>query len=570
MLTSLQMGGFKAFLEPQLLPIKPLTLIFGANSSGKSSLIHGLLLARHAMDTGELNTFKTEVGGSSVDLGGFAQYVHRRNLENRVHFRFEIDTGDFSKRLADLLTPATKLALELSIGSEVDDLGRVVRDGRPHVVTAALFAGNEEILQLSHRKPRSTAALAEELKRLQALPKEALPREFPFREYRMDRVNLQHAAIRRAVEAVVLSSTTAREASEADLKLADDVLAEVLPRLVVERIRLLPARVVDAASKSSSWPALTPISRGRRVEELRAALRLVLPRILGELLQHAEAALAGAMRQMQYLGPLRSYPPRHLVAVEERDQNWIAGGAYAWDIVRRNEDVRGRVNAWLSSPQRLQTPYRFRVERFISPSQAESILADKLDEEVEATELSDISHDEYDSEAEAKELVERLLKNQDLDHLDELVLIDQRTETAVSHRDVGIGISQVLPVLVHAYADRNQMIAIEQPEIHLHPALQAELGEVFIESALGDNKNTFLLETHSEHLILRILRRVRETTEGKLESGKVPVRPEDISVVFVEPTAKGSVVRLLPVTPDGDFGAPWPGGFFAERLSDLP
>jgi len=87
---------------------------------------------------------------------------------------------------------------------------------------------------------------------------------------------------------------------------------------------------------------------------------------------------------------------------------------------------------------------------------------------------------------------------------------------------------------------------------------------------LGNSKNTFLLETHSEHLILRILRRVRETTEGKLESGRVSVHPEDVAVVFLEPTAKGSVVRHLPVTPDGDFGAPWPGGFFAERFKDLP
>ena len=117
---------------------------------------------------------------------------------------------------------------------------------------------------------------------------------------------------------------------------------------------------------------------------------------------------------------------------------------------------------------------------------------------------------------------------------------------------------------------RERLIAIEQPELHLHPAQQAELGDVFIESALGERKNTFLLETHSEHLILRMLRRVRETTEGKLPAGFTPVRPEDVSVVFVEPTAKGSVVRQLPVTPDGDFGAPWPGGFFAERFQDLP
>jgi predicted ATPase len=168
------------------------------------------------------------------------------------------------------------------------------------------------------------------------------------------------------------------------------------------------------------------------------------------------------------------------------------------------------------------------------------------------------------------ERVMGLLRERVSEKYDELVLMDLRSNTPVTHRDVGIGVSQVLPVLVLAYADEGKIVAIEQPEIHLHPALQAELGDVFIESALGERRNTFLLETHSEHLILRILRRVRETTEGKLPAGTIPVRPEDVSVLFVEPTNQGSVVQQLPVTPDGDFGAPWPGGFFAERFQDLP
>ena len=147
------------------------------------------------------------------------------------------------------------------------------------------------------------------------------------------------------------------------------------------------------------------------------------------------------------------------------------------------------------------------------------------------------------------------------------MLIDRRSNTAVSHRDVGIGISQVLPVLVTAYAARNELIAIEQPEIHLHPALQADLGDVLIESALGDQKNLLLIETHSEHILLRLMRRMRETVKKK-NKGTPPVRPEDVAILFVLRDETRSVVLELRLDDEGTLLDPWPGGFFEEGFRE--
>jgi hypothetical protein len=58
--------------------------------------------------------------------------------------------------------------------------------------------------------------------------------------------------------------------------------------------------------------------------------------------------------------------------------------------------------------------------------------------------------------------------------------------------------------------------------------------------------------------------------ENKLPEGKTPVRHEDVAVLYVQPGANGAEVIELPVTPDGDFGRPWPGGFFAELFQELP
>ncbi|MDM7926512.1 MAG: AAA family ATPase, partial [bacterium] len=171
---------------------------------------------------------------------------------------------------------------------------------------------------------------------------------------------------------------------------------------------------------------------------------------------------------------------------------------------------------------------------------------------------------------EISSVLEKIEEKEDtLAEIQELTLFDMRSKTIVSHRDVGIGVSQVLPVLVSSYAMQNQIIAIEQPEIHLHPALQADLGDVFIESALGSNRNRFLLETHSEHLLLRIMRRIRETSAGKLPEGLIPVSPSDVMVLFVEPNDRGSIIHEMPLNERGELIKPWPGGFFEEDFQEL-
>jgi predicted ATPase len=165
---------------------------------------------------------------------------------------------------------------------------------------------------------------------------------------------------------------------------------------------------------------------------------------------------------------------------------------------------------------------------------------------------------------------ERLQKLETLfSDINELVIYDKRSKTVVSHRDVGIGISQVLPVIVISFVYKDKILAIEQPEIHLHPALQAELGDVFIEAALGERSNTLLIETHSEHLLLRIMRRIRETTSGKLLAGLPPIHPEDVMVLFIEPDGSRSIVHEMPLDERGDLVKPWPGGFFEEDFKEL-
>ncbi len=87
-------------------------------------------------------------------------------------------------------------------------------------------------------------------------------------------------------------------------------------------------------------------------------------------------------------------------------------------------------------------------------------------------------------------------------HLYEVRLRDLRRKKPVdvSLKDVGFGISQILPVIVQCVTQYGRIISIEQPEVHVHPRLQANLGDLLAESIQEPRSNQFIIETHSEHL----------------------------------------------------------------------
>lgn len=584
MLIGLRLGNFKAFADTQYIPIRPLTLIFGANSAGKSSFIHSLLMACHASETGELNIHRTRVGGESVDLGGFRQYIHRRHYGRRVDYSIEIDVTQLSGRLAELLAPARRVAVTVTIGIQLDDKGVPTPNALPEIQTYEIQIDGSSLLRMS-RRPDGTLQL--------------------------DRLEQDHPVLHSLIKAILETTTTAESIRPSDQEGLNRAISEIVPHILARVEGLLPSGLLrfgvreyadqgkvevkkflqrnlfegmasPESSVSSEESMLFPISRGRREEDLANAIRFFLPRTIDELIRGLRDVIGNELGRLQYLGPLRSYPPRHIAFAQHHDQNWFAGGGYAWDVVRKDDKVRHQVNEWLSSRDRLQTPYELVVRQLVGIDQLNEPLMDGV-EEIEVDIIEEGSPGgEYrgkyfdpepptwgikDPESEVVRLSKKI-EESSLEKIPELVLIDRRTDTKVSHRDVGIGISQVLPVLVAAYASKSKILAMEQPEIHLHPALQAELGDVFIESALGERKNTMILETHSEHLILRIMRRMRETAQKKLDLGHPPVKPSDVAVLYIKADSSGAKVLELRLDEEGTLLDPWPGGFFEEGFRE--
>lgn len=129
--------------------------------------------------------------------------------------------------------------------------------------------------------------------------------------------------------------------------------------------------------------------------------------------------------------------------------------------------------------------------------------------------------------------------------------------TEVLLTDVGFGISQVLPIIVLSYyVPEHSIVLLEQPELHLHPSAQMNLADVLID-AMRKRHVQFIIESHSEHLLMRLQRRIAE--------GGLP--PDNVALYFCQPGSEGSKPHPLEVDLFGNI-ANWPKDFFGDDFGE--
>ncbi|MBL6852104.1 MAG: DUF3696 domain-containing protein [Alphaproteobacteria bacterium] len=123
--------------------------------------------------------------------------------------------------------------------------------------------------------------------------------------------------------------------------------------------------------------------------------------------------------------------------------------------------------------------------------------------------------------------------------------------------DVGFGVSQILPVVTLLYyVPEDSTVILEQPEIHLHPLAQASLADLVI-SVATHRRVQVIVESHSEHFLLRLQRRIAEQQ----------LRPEDTALYFCRGEDGGSKLERLDVDLLGNI-TNWPENFFGDALGE--
>jgi predicted ATPase len=240
-------------------------------------------------------------------------------------------------------------------------------------------------------------------------------------------------------------------------------------------------------------------------------------------LSELQLAFERLFGQLYYLGPLREFP--------QREYKWK--GSEPADMGRRGERV---VDAMLAARERGE---RISFGRGRKRQTLEERIAYWLKE-------LGLIHDFS---------VEAIAKNSNIYQ----VRVQKSPSSAkVLITDVGFGVSQILPVLVLCYyVPEGSIVLLEQPEIHLHPSVQSGLADVFIDAVKNRNIQ-IILESHSEHLLRRLQRRIAEKT----------LAPKDTALYFCEMGKEASSLTPLDVNLFGDIEN-WPEDFFGDEFGEM-
>lgn len=553
MIRAIEIENFKGVSVRQRIDFGSLTLLFGANSAGKSTMLQALLFLHEVLERGLADVDRTELGGEVVELGGFARLVHRHEMTRAISLRAEFGTAGgldrLGRDLADFPFPDLDDAiegawLELTIrhrttatftGAVVERAVIGVAGESEPLVWLELGASLREGEPLNVRVNLGHPLLATEMRELEGVTvNEADGSAHPLTA-RHAPIEVTDAWERVAVPEEVLHRALEGDGSGDGGGVGTGVGAGLGDGWGFGDGRSLPVFAVSRSRMS----ALPPIGEPLRVipfgdEDADAVATVAQVRTFLEMVVLGTVAqLAEALRKALYIGPLRALPPRgFLYERAGRVTSW-ADGLAAWDVLLSDRSTLvDDTNRWLS---RLGAGCQLVVQQL------------------------------YDSAASAEQLTEG-----NVDKTARRLLLDSGTGSLVLPSEVGAGVSQVMPIIVAALHAPVGLAFVEQPEIHVHPAMQVGLGDLLIDGATREvGRRAFIVETHSEHLILRVLRRIRETTEGELGDDAPRFTADQLSVIYVENTADGVKIRRLRVDDLGEFKDRWPKGFFGERMKEL-
>ena len=444
MLTSIQIQNFKAWKDTGKVRLAPLTVIFGANSAGKSSLGHLLLaLKQTTLSTDRRRPLHLGDTHSLIDLGTFKECIHSHDLEKAMSFSL-----------------TWKLQSGLKVEDPIQKKTRYKGDQLALDVTLKAGKGDQpEVTKLSYTlKDTDTVAL----------------------------------------------KVTYSKDDKGKFDLSSD-------EYKFTRI------------KGRAWQLDEPEKFYRLSEQSKARFQNA------DFLTDFALSAENTLDKFYYLGPLRDSPKRIYPWSGETPEYVGLKGEYAIAAILSAQEQGRQLNR---GPKCKIQPFAEFIATWLK-------------------DLGIIHSFTVKAVAEGRKEYEVLVKT-------------HPSAAEVKITDVGVGVSQVLPALVGAfYCPPGSVVWMEQPEIHLHPQVQAELADVFI-SAIKSRENStdrnvqMIIESHSEHFLNRLQRRI---AEGE-------ITPDQVAIYFCKRNGSAAELEPLELNLYGDI-VNWPENFFGDEMAEM-
>lgn len=442
MLTQVRLRNFKAWMDSGDIRLAPLTVLFGTNSAGKTSIPQLLLLLKQtAESTDRQRALQLGDNRTLIDLGTYEEAVFGHDVDQPVEF-------DLKWTLDEPLVV-------------IDPLGDLE------------ISGSQLAFHVSVRADKRQQPIVE---------------------------SLSYQLLSGERRALVVSLERRNGGEKFDLKI--DGYKEVRH----------PGR---------AWPLPEPLRFYGFPDEATAYYQNTA--FLSDLALQIERML----RSIYYVGPLREYPRR----------------LYPWSgEVPDHVGERGdrAIESILAASERA---YNFK------PKQRTKTLEELVAERLESMKLIH----SFD--------VRRLGKNR---KEYEVLVRTHPKMPEVKLTDVGFGVSQLLPVIVESfYVPPRSIVIFEQPEVHLHPKVQADLADLFVDALHaregGEPRNCqFIVESHSEHFLRRLQLRIAEKK----------LMPDQAALYFVHAGEEGARIEELKVDLFGNI-LNWPENFFGDEMADV-
>jgi predicted ATPase len=449
MLTHLRLKNFKGWKDTTKIRMAPLTVFFGTNSSGKSSIEQFLLMLKQTVDSSDrkMVIFPGDVN-TPVNLGSFEELVFGRDTKNELEFSFEWGLPK-SLTVRDPRSKSTYTGDQMRFSAEVGMVGE-----------------KSPTLAVDH---------------------------FEY-ELRKDNSKIMTVEVER------------KQAARDEYKLSAN------PYTLTRN----PGR---------GWPPGSPTKFYGFPDQIQAYYQNA------DFVKDFSLEMERLLRSVSYLGPLRSKG--------QRLYSWTGGAPDSVGYSGENT-----ISALLAAKERRLNTAKGKKRRSFQQFIAEKLQQLELIDEFEVKQIS-VHRKEY-----------------------EVKVKTPGSPFLVDLPDVGFGISQVLPVIVQCfYAPAGSILFIEQPELHLHPRAQSHLADLFINVLQSREEGKerdiqLIIETHSEHFLHRLQRRIAEA------GAEYPISMEQVAAYFAHTTGSESKLESLDVDMFGNIRN-WPDKFFGDSMGDL-